>query len=71
MMDYTKCLVKRRLNVHNGTNGGHGALICKEIRGREILYKATEAESQKIKSSSSHGFRDIIMIAFRPAIKGE
>ncbi len=61
MMDYTKYLIKQRLNVHNGTNGGHGALICKEGRGREILRKGNGGRVSKTKSASSHGFRDIIL----------
>ncbi len=48
MVDYTRCLVNRRLNVHNGNNGGHDALICKEGRGREILRKATDAKSKRL-----------------------
>ena len=46
MVDYMKGLVKLRLNVHNGTNGGHGALICKDGRGGKILRQATMAMPQ-------------------------
>ncbi len=71
MMDLTKCLVKRRLRVHKGTNGGHGALISKEGMGLEILRKATEAESQKTKARAATDFAILYWIAFRPAKKGE
>ena len=71
MMDYMKCLVKQRLGVHNGTNGGHGALICKEGRGREILRKATEAESKRLKARAATDFTILYVITFRPEIKGE
>ncbi len=70
MMDYTKRLVKRRLNVHNGTNGGYRALICKEGKRREILRKATEAESQKTKSAGSHGSHDVICDRLQACNKG-
>ena len=71
MVDYTKGLVKQRLNIHNVTNGGHGALICREGRGREILRRATMAESKKLKAQAATDFAILYMIAFRPEIKGE
>ena len=68
MMDYMKCLVNWRLSVHNGTNGGHGALICKEGRGREILRKAMEAESKRLIAQAATDFAILYLIAFRPEI---